>query len=70
MLALYNKLNSDISNSEAYRRICDELLLRLETNTDFSHCKTKVCKAAPDYETRRKLPLLTEHSRHCSACLN
>lgn len=57
MLALYSKLNGNISNSEAYRRICDELLLRLETNTDFDHCKTKVCKAAPTVK-RAEAPVI------------
>ena len=57
MLALYSKLNGNISNSEAYRRICDELLIRLETNTDFDCCETKGRKAAPTVK-RAEAPVI------------
>ena len=35
MLALYSRQNGNISNSEAYRRICDELLIQEDDNEDY-----------------------------------
>lgn len=58
MLLLYSRLNGNISNSEAYRRICDELLLQLDSNKTYDCSHTEKIKKNEQPVDRAETPVI------------
>lgn len=58
MLALYSRQNGNISNSEAYWRICDELLIQLDSNKNCDSPVTDRIKSNAPPANRAETPVI------------
>ena len=58
MLALYSRLNGNISNSEAYQRICDELLLQDDDSVTYDCPHTENIKKNIPTVNRAETPVI------------
>lgn len=58
MLALYSRQNGNISNSEAYQRICDELLIQEDDNKNYDSPHTENIKKNAPPVNRAEIPVI------------
>ena len=58
MLSLYSRLNGNLSNSQAYWRICDELLIQEDSNKNYDSPHTDKIKHSAKPISRAETPVI------------